>query len=99
MLPVVVYILGCFLVGVYVDVRRARRLPWVLLATATLLCVVFLAAGQMTLPGFSLFSLSSGAPSATGRALPVRDPIPGLNGLLQLADATVASAFARTRTL
>jgi O-antigen ligase len=99
MLPVVAYILGCFLAGLYLDIRRTRRLAWVLLASATLLCVWSLAAGQVTLPGFSLFSLSSGAPSATGRALPVRDPIPGLNGLLQLADATVASAFAGVRTL
>jgi len=100
MLPVVVYILGCFLAGLYLDVRRARRLPWWLLATSALLCLSYLAAGDTTLPGLSLFSLSSGAaPSTTGSAPPLREPIPGLSWLLQLADATVASAFARARTL
>ena len=79
MLPVVVYIVGCFVAGLSLDVCRARHLPWMLLATGTLLCAWFLVAGEMTLPGLSLFSVASGAPSATGRALPVRDPIPGLN--------------------
>lgn len=100
MFPVVAYILGCFLAGLYLDDRRARRLPWLLLATGALLCVSYLAADQTTLSGFSLFSLSSGAaPSTTGSAAPWKDPIPGLSWLLQCADATVASAFARIRTL
>lgn len=99
MLPILAYILGCFLAGLYLGDRRARYLPWILLAIGSLLCASYLAGYQVGLSGFSLFSLSSGAPSPTSSTAPLKEPIPGLSSLLQFADATVATAFTTIRAL
>lgn len=100
MILFIAYILGCFLAGLYLDDRRARRLPWVLWATGALLCVAYFAADQISLSGFSFFSLSGGAqPPGTGNVVPLKEPIPGLSWLLQFADATVSTAFTTIRTL
>ena len=101
MFPVVVYILGCFLGGLYLKGRVARALPWFVLAACALLCLWYLAANATALPGFSLFSLSTSPsmPQTESEAAPWKAPIPGLSCLLDFVDSTLSRPFGSVRAL
>ena len=49
MLPIVAYIIGCFLGGLHARRRSAPQLAWIVLAASALLCLVYLAAGGTAL--------------------------------------------------
>jgi O-Antigen ligase len=103
MLPVVVYVVGCFLAGLFLQVHAARRLSWTVAGTCALLCAVYLMSDQVPLPGFSIASLSSGEThDADGGAMrgiesPHAVP-PGVSWFLR-AGSTLSVAVARMRTL
>jgi len=96
--PIIAYIVGCVLGGLYGTAPRARCIAWIL-AVSALLCALYLAAVALPLPGFSGFAFKSGAPIMGDGEPPWIAPIPGIAGLVHLADATLASAFKMLQTL
>jgi O-antigen ligase len=101
MLPIIVYIVGCFLAGLFLRACASRRLPWIVAGTCAFLCSIYLVSDQMPLPGFSISSLSVGeTPLAEGRATPLTQAAPhGASWLLRFGRTTLAAGFARVRRL
>lgn len=103
MLPIIVYIIGCFLGGLCLKAHGSRRLPWTLLGSCALLCVFYLAADQTPLPGFSISSLSIGETRDTDSRSPrwseARAPVPGVSWLLRFSNSTISAALASARRL
>lgn len=103
MVPVIAYIIACFVGGLCSRANGSRRPSWILLGVCALLCVLYLTVDETSLPGFSLSSLSIGETGDTARRAPhwrePRAPIPGMNWVLRLNNSTVAAAFASVRRL
>ncbi len=102
--PIVVFIIGCFLGGLYWTGHGSRRLPWVVSGTCALLCVTYLVADQAPLSGFSLSSLSIGATHETDPPVPPwtetpRSPPAGESRVSLFDTAAISAAFAKVRTL
>jgi hypothetical protein len=80
MLLIVAYIVGCFLGALALKDRESRRPRWVLLGSCAFLCVVYLTADQIPLPGFSLSSLAVGETHGSDRPATRRTEEPSATG-------------------
>ena len=102
MLPIIAYIIACFLVGLYLKSLGSRRLRWILLGSCALLCVLYLVADQPPLPGLSISSLSIGETHGTDARSPGEAPkphAPEADWLLRFSNSPIAAAFARAGRL
>src|SRR5437868_189787 len=99
MLLIVVYIIGCFLGGLYLADRRYRAVTWIVVASAALVGAAYPATPPSFLSGFSISSLSAGETHGTPpdplTALSVsRDPVAARLGN-RFGRARIAAAVAR----
>ncbi len=96
MLLIVVYIVGCFLCGLWL---KGRRLAWMAVGGAALVCVIYLATDQSFLSGFSISSLSTGETHApASEAPPLTDaarqgPGPGVSSTPPHGDSIITAVY------